>query len=381
MTDGVASRELTQSEIEAVRAPLEKAAFLPPRVYSDSGIFGRERRKVLLRTWLPVCHVSQVSEPGSYLARVLAGEPVVVTRDRSGQLRVLSNVCRHRNAVIAQDSGHCRGNRLICPYHGWAYALDGKLLAAPAMNRTADFGPGSVSLPVVRHEVWQGFVFVNFDSAAEPLAPQLTSLLPKIAPYQMDRMVAVPVRRATASWNWKISLENFTEGYHQPLVHPITADRDLPSGDIVYEDSDGPFSYFRLPHISKQPTHTIVPPVPGMPDSYYREFAVFNVYPLLHLFLDSATPLWLDWEIRSAEEHELIWYMLVNREHIDDSNREQLKTEFLGFIEPILQEDVGVCRAVGQGVKSILARPGRLSWMEKSVHQFQNWWLDQYLRP
>jgi len=118
-----------------------------------------------------------------------------------------------------------------------------------------------------------------------------------------------------------------------------------------------------------------------MPDSYYREFSVINVYPLLHLFIDAATPLWLDWNIYGVGEHEMIWYMLVPEENINESNTEKLKADFLGFIEPILLEDVDVCRAVGIGVRSKLARPGRPSWMEKSVHQFQNWLVNQLEQP
>jgi choline monooxygenase len=369
---------LTAEEIAAVRAPLPSASFIPPRLYSDPAVFELEQRTVFRRSWLPLCHVSQIAEPSSFHARVLFGEAVVATRDRDGAIHVLTNVCRHRNAVVAQGSGACRGNRLTCPYHGWSYALDGRLLAAPHMELTADFDKSRHRLPTLRHEVWQGFVFVNFDANARPLAPQLATLLPKIAPYKLESMQAVPVRRAAAPWNWKVSLENFTEGYHQPGVHPITADQDFPSLRIVYEDSDGPYSYFRLPHGAGEKTHTVVPAAPDMPDAYYREFAVFNVYPLLHLFTDSATPLWLDWEIRGVDDHDLIWYMLVPKQHLNDNNLEQVRRDFLGFVEPILLEDVAVCKAVGEGVRSTLAASGRLSWMEKSVHQFQNWLLDQY---
>jgi choline monooxygenase len=233
------------------------------------------------------------------------------------------------------------------------------------------------SLPAVRHEIWQGFVFVNFDPHAPELAPQLADLTPLAEPYHFERMKAVLVRRATVPWNWKVSLENFTEAYHQPMIHPITADHDFPATKAVYADSTGPYSYFRLPQVHGERTQTVVPAVEGMPESYYRELAVINVYPLLHVFADAATPLWLDWNISGVNEHEMVWYMLVPEQHITEANTEQVKADFMSFIEPILLEDVEVCRSVGTGVRSSMAKPGRLSWMEKSVHQFQNWLLDQ----
>lgn len=372
---------LTPTEIAAVRAPRERASFLPPRLYADRHVFDLEIERVFRRNWLPLCHVSQIDGPSAFFARELFGEPVVATRDGEGQIRVLSNVCRHRNAMVARGEGKCQAKRLVCPYHGWAYGLDGKLLATPHMDRTTEFSKADYALPTIRHEVWQGFVFVNFDPSAPALGPQLNDLTAIVAPYRLDRMKAVPVRQATVPWNWKVSLENFTEAYHQPLIHPTTFDHTAPATLAVYHDSTGPWSYFRLPNARGEKIRTITPPVPEMPDSYYREFAVVNVYPLLHLFIDGATPLWLDWNIHDVSEHEMVWYMLVAGDELNGQNFEKLKAAFLGFIEPILLEDVEVCESVGRGVRSRLAAPGRLSWMEKSVYQFQNWWLDQLEKP
>lgn len=380
MMPNTPSPRLTAKELAAVRAPLEQASFLPQRVYSDVRLYELEVERVFRRSWLPLCHMSQLDSPGAFVAREFFGEPVIGTRDTNGELHVLSNVCRHRKAVVAKGEGRCHNRRLVCPYHGWTYGLDGALLAAPQMHRTASFSKADYGLPVVRHEIWQGFVFVNFDANAPALGPQLEELTPIAAPYAFERMKVIPVRRAKAPWNWKVSLENFTEAYHQPLVHPLT-EGDIPSTLAVYHDSTGPWSYFRLPQARGEKTHTIAPPVLGMPDSYYRELSVINVYPLLHLFIDSAAPLWLDWDIRGVDDHEMIWYMMVPQDHLTPESTEKLKADFIRFIEPILVEDVDVCMRVGRGVHSQLAGPGRLSWMEKSIHQFQNWLADQLEKP
>ena len=108
------------ADIAAVRQPLAAASFLPPKVYSDPRVFAFEKQAMFRRTWLPVCHVSQIPEAGDYFARKLFDEPVIVVRDRDDTIRVMSNVCRHRNAVLTPSgAASCKGRRLTCPYHGW----------------------------------------------------------------------------------------------------------------------------------------------------------------------------------------------------------------------------------------------------------------------
>jgi phenylpropionate dioxygenase-like ring-hydroxylating dioxygenase large terminal subunit len=170
-------------------------------------MFELEQARVFRRSWLPLCHLSQIAGRDTFLTREVFGESVVATRDQEGEIRVLSNVCRHRNALVAKGSSQCRHKHLICPYHGWTYGLDGKLLAAPQMDQSKDFVRADYPLPVMRHEIWQEFVFVNFDPHAPSLAPQLADLTPLAEPYHFERMKAVPVRRAAVPWNWKVSLE------------------------------------------------------------------------------------------------------------------------------------------------------------------------------
>lgn len=381
MTSESIAHLFDELEITAVRQPLESASFLPPMVYSDPRVFDFEKSVMFRRTWLPVCHVSQIPEAGDYFARKLFDEPVIAVRDRDGVIRVMSNVCRHRNAVLTSTgAASCKGRRLTCPYHGWVYGLDGGLLAAPHMDKTDQFTKSEIALPVIRHEIWHGFVMVNFDGEAESLQEQLAPLEPKVAPYRFEDMVAIEFRRANVDWNWKVSLENFSEAYHQPFIHPTTFDGQFPATKATYDDVDGPYGMFWMHHRNGEIPPFLVPPVEGMPDAYYRAYSVVNIYPLLHLFMDASIPLWMDWQIDDKDRHELVWYMLVPKSRLADVDEEELKAQFTAIMEPILLEDVEVCEAVGSGVRSQLARGGRVSHMEKTVWQFHNWLLDQYLR-
>lgn len=372
---------LTALEIAAVRAPLEHAALLPAKVYSDPGIFRLERERLFPAGWLPVCHLSDLNTPGSYIARHLIGEPVVAIRDRGGDIRVLSNVCRHRNTALVSGQGSCTGNRIICPYHGWTYGLDGQLLAAPFMDDIEDFVRRDIRLPQLRHDIWHGFVFVNLDGGAPPLGEMLADLEPLIAPYRFEDMQRFELKRTRVQWNWKISLENFSEAYHQPWVHPATAEKDFPARKAEYFDTNNAYSLFRLHQGNGEIFPLFAEPVPGIADAYRRFVTVCNIYPYFHSLTDAATPLVLDFNIFDENEHEMVWSLLVPQGTGDDPALDEKLSGFRAFIEPIMTEDVTICSGIAQGVQSRFTAQGRVSRMEKAIHQFHNWWLDRMLAP
>lgn len=370
---------IREEEAARVRAPLESAALLPPRVYCDDGIFLREQTHVLRRNWLPMCHVSQLEESGSFVARNLAGEPVVALRDRNSAVQVFSNVCPHRSATLLEGSGTCHANRFACPYHGWTFGTDGSLLAAPHMGQAKDFDKADNSLLKIRHEIWEGFVFITFSPDVKSLAEMLATFTPKIAPYKMAGAKAVELGRKRLRYNWKFSMDNFTETYHPMFVHKDTTDDISTLIKTDYEDSDGPYSLFWMPSSNGGRVQTARPPIPDMPEGHYTNTSVFNIYPLFHVFTDPAMPMWLDWEIRGPRDHDQIWYaMLPPEDAYDAKTVETIRKQYEKFFLPILDEDEEICLRTAEGTASTLARQGRLSHLEKGVYQFHNWWLDQY---
>jgi phenylpropionate dioxygenase-like ring-hydroxylating dioxygenase large terminal subunit len=137
----------------------------------------------------------------------------------------MSAVCRHRGEVLTCTSGHAASFR--CPLHFWSYDLEGRLIGAPRMPPQALAKlRQDVRLPQVRHELWHGFIFVNLDAQALPLAPGLAKLEPCWENYPEAGMTAVPPVPAEhpLPWNWKVHLENFTDAYHPEFVHRGTHD-------------------------------------------------------------------------------------------------------------------------------------------------------------
>jgi phenylpropionate dioxygenase-like ring-hydroxylating dioxygenase large terminal subunit len=178
-----------------MNAPFPEARTLPPRWYREPALYEREVEQVFRREWFCVARADQIPRSGSYLALDLLGEPLVAVRDLEGRLRVLSRVCRHRAMPVVLGRGEARSFQ--CPYHRWTDGLDGRLLAAPEMERTEGFDRARCRLPELRVEEFEGFVFASFDPDAVPLAPRLEGFGARSRPTGRPRSA----RPSLSSWS------------------------------------------------------------------------------------------------------------------------------------------------------------------------------------
>ena len=201
---------------------VERFTTAPIEVYGDPDVYARERERIFARSWQFLGLKADLPRAGDYLADVLAGYPVVVVRDEKGKLRGYHNVCRHRAGPLAEDGeGRCEG-QLVCRYHGWRYALDGRLANARDFGPAEGFDPRAFALYGIACETWRGFVFVNLDATAAPLAETLAPLDARVRRAGVALETFRFWRRETHEirCNWKTYVENYLEGYHVPLVHP-----------------------------------------------------------------------------------------------------------------------------------------------------------------
>ena len=228
------------AEIRRVLSKLNEEATprtMPPAYYVSEDFLALEQATLFTREWACVGHAGEIPESGDFFATEIAGEPILVVRDNDGQVAVLSNVCRHRGTLLVEGSG--RSKRFVCPYHAWTYGLKGELIAAPLMDKIAGFDKKACSLHRFRHELWNGFIYVNISGDAEPLAPRLSALDKIIENYQLPSRNLVHVEEDIWAVNWKCLAENFMEGYHltpthAKTLHPITPTnlcRKMPNGE------------------------------------------------------------------------------------------------------------------------------------------------------
>jgi phenylpropionate dioxygenase-like ring-hydroxylating dioxygenase large terminal subunit len=178
-----------------------------------------ERERLFPRTWQLAGRVEQVEGPGDHFTCDVAGEPVLVVNTGDEGIRAFYNVCRHRGRQLVGD-GPCRPARaLACPYHGWTYALDGRLLSAPGF---ADRPASDLGLVPVSVAVWDRLVFVHLDADPEPLEGYLGELTAGLAGI-FQPAVLVAEKCLDLDANWKTALEAFIETHHITSLHPQVA--------------------------------------------------------------------------------------------------------------------------------------------------------------
>ena len=201
-------------------ASLEEGATLPASWYGDPAILEREQERIFRSAWQYAGPAARVSEPGEFVTCLAGRIPVVVVRDRDGELRAFVNVCRHRGHLVAEGEG--RRETLQCPYHAWTYGLDGCLRRAPRSEREPGFDPSDLSLLPVRAEAWGPFVFVNPDLEADSFAetfPELSGLVERSG-VDLSSLELRSRRDWESPVNWKLGVENYLECYHCPVAHP-----------------------------------------------------------------------------------------------------------------------------------------------------------------
>lgn len=203
---------------------------LPADWYRGADRWARERTAIFARSWQFFTHESLLAEPGQWVAETIAGYPLVVVRDEAGALRGFHNVCRHRAGPLTEGAaGRCEG-ALVCRYHGWRYAYDGRLKLARDFGPAPDFDPRDFALFPVAVERWRGLVFVRIDGAGgAPLAEAVAPLERRLQGQDWSGWTVALRRHHQIACNWKTYVENYLEGYHVPNMHPsMDAEIDTP---------------------------------------------------------------------------------------------------------------------------------------------------------
>ena len=200
-----------------------------PSSYRDSTspeFYDAEREAIFKRTWLNVGRAEQLPRKGTYFTKELdaAGTSVIIVKDGGGEIRAFHNICRHRgNKLVWQDypreetKGSCR--QFTCKYHGWRYDLEGALTFVQQESEFFDLDMEKFGLVPVPCDVWEGFIFVNFDPDAQPLREYMGRLGAGIEGYPFDKMTQVHKYRAEIGSNWKLFIDAFMEFYHAPVLH------------------------------------------------------------------------------------------------------------------------------------------------------------------
>ena len=146
--------------------------------YTSKDWFDADLKQIMTKSWQWVCHVEKLRKQGAYTTIEIAGSPIAIVRGKDDKLRAFYNVCKHRAHALLSGDG--RTSVITCPYHAWAYRLDGQLVKAPHAEHLENFNTDEICLDEVQVEEFCGFIFVNLDPNASSLASQILRTLPLV---------------------------------------------------------------------------------------------------------------------------------------------------------------------------------------------------------
>jgi choline monooxygenase len=357
-----------------VHEQIECAHTLASRFYTDPAILDIERTRIFLRTWQLVGTLNHscgeadgvkrtIVDPESFFTADVAGEPIIVVRDKQRVLRAFSNVCRHRAGPIALGSG-CK-NVLRCQYHGWTYTLDGRLIGTPDVEGVEFFDRSTMGMVPLRVEVWEQFIFVNFDLQAEPLSSYLGKIPEQVHECKFEGLQFAERRDYIINCNWKVYVDNYLEGYHIPIAHPGLM-REIDYANYrtdtyrYYSQQFAPICAMK----AEENTERFYKPGSGL-----RQAAYFWIFPnlMLNIYPDNVStnlivPISHDKTLTIFE-----WFF----HHAADSAVQERIQRAIAFSDQVQQEDIGLCENVQRGLRSATYDRGRYSVKrENGVHHF-----------
>jgi carnitine monooxygenase subunit len=259
---------------------------LPGWSYHSPALLELEKELIFRNHWQIIGHVSDLPEPGDYLAMDVAGDRALVIRGQDGVVRGFHNICRHRGSrVVAENRGSCR-NALVCPFHGWVYNLDGTLRGAARPRSFPELDKREFGLAPLDLEIWMGFIFIRFTAGPQPSVSELLKPIEaEISHYGSAEMV--PTRGIWSSRspvNWKSVRDVDNEGYHVAMAHPGL--QDLYGSTYVDEPFVGGVarSYATYnPHAGRRWSVRnyvkLAPAQPHLPEPLRRAWVYYGIFP------------------------------------------------------------------------------------------------------
>ncbi len=335
----------------------------------------------LLRTrWHCLGHVSEIPEPGDYVLRDLVDAEVIVTRSGSESWSGMYNVCRHRALRLCTEPRGATKGVLRCPYHGWSYDLSGQLIAAPNMADAEGFDCRDYPLVPVAIEAWNGLLFASVEPTP-PLGELLSPLQPLVVDWRIGSLCVARTMEYEVAANWKLIVQNFSECYHCPLVHPQlnrltpyrSAENQLAGGGPVL---GGPMQLDSAAETMSLDGRFAAPPLPGLDALQQRRVYYYSIFPTTFLSPHPDYVLLHRLVPRRVDATRVICQILTAGADPDPQRIEQA----VGFWDQTNRQDWEMCERSQQGVASVGYRPGPYSNLESLLGEFDTYYQQQFDR-
>ena len=365
--------------LRAAIGTVSDASTLPPASYTGADVLAAEESGLLRQSWLGIGRADEWREAGDYSTFELAGAPVIVLRDETGDLRAFANTCRHRGTRLLEGRGHA--TRIRCPFHGWTYGLDGSLRGATRMGATKGFRRADMGLVEFRTAERGGFAFVTLSDEAPGIDEWLGAFDNLHSPWRLKNLVTTRRREIEVACNWKLFLEVFNESYHLEYVHASTFGG-------IYLDPELPDAVGGCVQTSFSPTagtgglkadeqeHVL----PTMPNLSAREQVGTRytwIFPSL-TFAAGSEELWA-YGARplGPARCRVTQWVCFPRETVGSPGFEAKAERYYARMDEALAEDISVLERQQLGMDSPFARAGRWSDLEHGAAAFAAWYAER----
>ena len=360
--------------LEPSLADFRESYTLPGIAYTSPELFAWEMRNLFDASWVCLGRTEGLLAPGSRKA-VRAGQgSILLTRDESGKLHGLHNICRHRGHELLPVGASAEGALIECPYHGWTYRADGSLKSAPRLGYRPGFAVQEHGLLPVRTEEWGGWLFANVSGDAGSLEEHVGNLAQIMSAWTPDDLVEVSKMDYVVDANWKLVHENYQECYHCSEIHPELC-RVSPPTSGTNIDATGLWIGGWMSLVDGAETmsldgHGGAPLLPGLSAQDRRRVYYFALFPNLLISPHPDFVLSHRIEPLSPTQTRVECRTLFQRSAVEANGFDGGYAS--AFWDVTNRQDWAAIESIQRSAASPAFRPGPISEMEEAVYQFFN---------
>jgi Rieske 2Fe-2S family protein len=364
--------------VKTTALPTHGARTLPQRDYVSTAVFREEQERLFANRWLCIGREDQVATPGQYVLVEIGAESLIVVRDRTGIVRALYNVCRHRGTRLCEAPCGEMSETIQCPYHAWTYALDGRLIGVPDQRELEGFDKADYPLLQAHIAAWEGFLFVNLAEEPEPFAEAFAGLIGRmdrwnLSALQVGRRFEYDVRA-----NWKLLFQNYSECYHCSPLHPSLVKLSPPTSgenDLI----EGPILGGFMTITGEGGSMTLTGRACGVPvgdlsAADRQRVYYYSIFPGMLLSLHHDYVMVHTFQPVAPDRTRIACEFLFHPDTL--SNPAFDPDDGAGFWDTVNREDWHICEMAQAGVQSRAYRPGPYSRRESLSAAFDRYYQD-----
>ncbi|MGB0198380.1 MAG: aromatic ring-hydroxylating oxygenase subunit alpha, partial [Candidatus Puniceispirillaceae bacterium] len=353
----------------------------PNACYIDPAMYQHEQNTLFRDSWVAVGFGKDIPQPGCVKPVNFAGLPMLLVRNQDGDINVFQNVCRHRGMILVDTAKQLRGP-ITCPYHAWAYDLDGALRKTPHVGGPDIHAHDSVKhcdypLNAVRAHLWHDIIFVNIGGTAPEFNDYAANLIDRWDEFEQPIYHGGPDSSFgfTLDCNWKLAVENYCESYHLPFVHPALNS---------YSRLEDHYNIMDTPNYAGQGTMVYAPQISddgrqfpnfgGLSAKWDTGAEYVALFPNVllgvhrdHYFAIILTP---DGPEKTVEQIELYY----TTQHATTEKYADMRTTNSAMWRTVFAEDITVVEGMQKGRHAPAYDGGKFSAvMDGPTHHFHKW--------